>query len=147
MKSIKGLTIIESLVCLVIIGIGFIAVNQLITFAIGSMDRAMERNKVNFLSEMVIEDMIGDSNNVSNYTFTENCTHARKGSSDLSGAQKNKWRDKFSARNQIKLDGKDRKPRCLSGDEKRTHITANTARFIYATGKGEKKKYLGVGLK
>ena len=69
MKSIKGLTLIEALVCLVIIGIGFIAVNQLITFAIASMDRSLERTKVNFLSEMVIEDMIGDTNNSSNYTF------------------------------------------------------------------------------
>ena len=57
MKSIKGLTLIEALVCLVIIGIGFIAVNQLITFPIASMDRSLERTKVNFLSEMVIEDM------------------------------------------------------------------------------------------
>ena len=147
MKSNKGLTIIESLVCLVIIGIGFIAVNQLITFAIASMDRSLERTKVNFLSEMVIEDMIGDSNNSSNYTFNEKCKHTSQSSSDLSGAQKNKWRNKFSATNQIKLDGKDRKPRCLTGDEKRAYVTATTARFIYATGKGKRKKYLGVGIK
>ena len=72
MKSIKALTIVEALVCLVMIGIGFIAVNQLITFSIASMDRSLERNKVNFLSEMVIEDMIGDSNNSSNYSFKNN---------------------------------------------------------------------------
>ncbi|SVC62949.1 uncharacterized protein METZ01_LOCUS315803 [marine metagenome] len=147
MKSIKGLTIIESLVCLVIIGIGFIAVNQLITFAIASMDRSLERNKVNFLSEMVIEDMIGDSNNSSNYAFNEKCKHTSKSSSDLSGAQKNKWRNKFSAANQIKLDGKDRKPRCLTGDEKRAYGTATTGRFIFKTSKGTRIKYLGVGLK
>ena len=147
MKSIKGLTLIESLVCLVIIGIGFIAVNQLITFAIASMDRSLERNKVNFLSEMVIEDMVGDPNNASNYVFNEQCRHNPKISSTLAGVQKNKWRNKFSATNQIKLDGKDRKPRCLTGDEKRAYVTPTTARFIYATGKGKKKKYLGVGLK
>ena len=138
MKSNRGLTLIESLVCLVIIGIGFIAVNQLITFAIVSMDRSLERTKVNFLS---------DSNNSSNYTFNENCKHTSQSSLDLSGAQKNKWRNKFSAANQIKLDGKDKKPRCLTGDEKRAYVTATTARFIYATGKGKNKKYLGVGLK
>ena len=147
MKSIKGLTIIEALVCLVIIGIGFIAVNQLITFSIASMDRSMERTKVNFLSEMVIEDMVGDPNNASNYVFNEQCRHNPKISSTLAGVQKNKWRNKFSAANQIKLDGKDRKPRCLTGDEKRAYVTPTTARFIYATGKGKKKKYLGVGLK
>ena len=147
MKSNKGLTLIESLVCLVIIGIGFIAVNQLITFAIASMDRSLERTKVNFLSEMVIEDMIGDSNNSSNYAFNEKCKHTSKSSSDLSGAQKNKWRNKFSAANQIKLDGKDRKPRCLTGDEKRAYGTATTGRFIFKTSKGTRIKYLGVGLK
>ena len=147
MKTIKGLTLIESLVCLVIIGIGFIAVNQLITFAIASMDRSLERTKVNFLSEMVIEDMIGDSNNSSNYAFNEKCKHTSKSSSDLSGAQKNKWRNKFSATNQIKLDGKDRKPRCLTGDEKRAYGTATTGRFIFKTSKGTRIKYLGVGLK
>ena len=147
MKSIKALTIVEALVCLVIIGIGFIAVNQLITFSIASMNRSLERTKVNFLSEMVIEDMIGDSNNSSNYSFNEQCRHNSQSSSDLSGAQKNKWRNKFSAANQIKLDGKDKKPKCLTGDEKRAYVTATTARFIYATGKGKKKKYLGVGIK
>ena len=147
MKTIKGLTIVEALVCLVIIGIGFIAVNQLITFSIASMDRSLERTKVNFLSEMVIEDMIGDSNNSSNYAFNEKCKHTSKSSSDLSGAQKNKWRNKFSATNQIKLDGKDRKPRCLTGDEKRAYGTATTGRFIFKTSKGTRIKYLGVGLK
>ena len=53
-KSNKGISIIESLVCIVIIGIGFIAIMQLSAFSINSMDRATERNKLNYLSEMVI---------------------------------------------------------------------------------------------
>ena len=88
MKSIKGLTIVEALVCLVIIGIGFIAVNQLITFSIASMDRSLERTKVNFLSEMVIEDMIGDINNASSYVFNEQCSHSAGGASNLSDKKK-----------------------------------------------------------
>ena len=94
MKSNKGLTLIESLVCLVIIGIGFIAVNQLITFAVSSMDRSVERTKVNFLSEMVIEDMMGDANNASSYVFNEQCSHSAGGTSNLSDKQKNKWSQK-----------------------------------------------------
>ena len=58
-KLNKGISIIESLVCIVIIGIGFIAIMQLSAFSINSMDRATERNKLNFLSEMVVEDMLG----------------------------------------------------------------------------------------
>ena len=67
MDNNKGLTIIESLVCLVIIGIGFIAVTQLTGFAISSMDRSIETNKSNFYSEMIIEDMISDPKNISFY--------------------------------------------------------------------------------
>ena len=151
MKSIKGLTIIESLVCLVIIGIGFIAVNQLITFSIASMDRSLERTKVNFLSEMVIEDMIGDVNNASSYVFNEQCSHSTRGASNLSDKQKNKWREKFQAKNQIRIlknhVWKEKKPRCLSGDGKRSYVDATTGRFIFKTNKGKRKKYLGVGLK
>ena len=44
----KGISIIESLVCLVIVGIGFIAINQMIAFSVASMDRSIERTKVNF---------------------------------------------------------------------------------------------------
>ena len=153
MKSNKGLTLIESLVCLVIIGIGFVAVNQLITFAVISIDRSMERTKVNFLSEMVIEDMIGDVNNASSYVFNEQCTHAAGGSSNLSDKQKNKWRDKFEAKNQIRVlenaIWKEKKPRCLKdmGDGKRSYVDATTGRFIFKTSKGTRAKYLGVGFK
>ena len=151
MKSIKGLTIVEALVCLVIIGIGFIAVNQLITFSIVSMDRSLERTKVNFLSEMVIEDMIGDINNASSYVFNEQCTHSAGSTSNLSDKQKNKWRKKFQAKNQIRVlenhVWKEKRPRCLPGDGKRSYVTATTGRFIFKTSKGTRIKYLGVGFK
>ena len=150
-KSNKGISIIESLVCIVIIGIGFIAVNQLITFAVSSMDRSMERTKVNFLSEMVIEDMMGDANNASSYVFNEQCSHSTGNASNLSNKQKNKWRERFQAKNQIRIlensGWKEKKPRCLSGDGKRSYVDATTGRFIFKTNKGKRKKYLGVGLK
>ena len=43
-KKIKGVSILESLVCLVIIGVGFVAVLQLSAFSIGAMDRSIEKN-------------------------------------------------------------------------------------------------------
>ena len=145
MKSNKGLTLIESLVCLVIIGIGFIAVNQLIAFAVSSMDRSMERTKVNFLSEMVIEDMMGDANNASSYVFNEQCSHSTGNTSNLSDKQKNKWRERFQAKNQIRIlensGWKEKKPRCLSGDGKRSYVDATTGRFIFKTSNGKKAKY------
>ena len=79
-KSNKGISIIESLVCIVIIGIGFIAIMQLSAFSINSMDRATEKNKLNYLSEMVMEDMIGDPDNVTSYgSFNETCSYLLKG--------------------------------------------------------------------
>ena len=151
MKSNKGLSLIESLVCLVIIGIGFIAVNQLITFAVSSMDRSMERTKVNFLSEMVIEDMMGDVNNASDYAFNEQCSHPTGSTSNLSGKQKNKWRKEFVAADQIytleSSGWKPKKIRCLPGDGKRSYVNSSTGRFIFTSSKGSRKKYLGVGFK
>ena len=83
-KSNKGISIIESLVCIVIIGIGFIAIMQLSAFSINSMDRATERNKLNYLSEMVMEDMIGDPDNVSKYgNFNKTCNSGNQNTSDL----------------------------------------------------------------
>ncbi len=153
----KGLSIIESLVCLVIIGIGFIAVSQLTSFAIGSMDRSMERTKVNFLSEMIIEDMMGDPDNATNYSFNETCTHNTRSESKLSDVQKNKWRNKLKATNQINIDGKDRTPKCYTGDKKQMVVQSGTkrtsARLNFFTGglnkqnKHKRKKYLGVVLK
>ena len=157
MKSNKGLSLIESLVCLVIIGIGFIAVNQLITFAVSSMDRSMERTKINFLSEMVIEDMMGDTNNASSYVFNEQCSHSPGSSSNLSDKKKNKWRKEFLANDQIYIlenaGWEPKKPRCLPGDGKRFYIEpgkvvdSTTGRFIFTSNKGNRKKFLGVGFK
>ena len=152
LKSSKGLTLIEALVCLVIIGIGFIAVNQLTSFAISHMSASIEKNKINFLSQMVVEDMIGDSDNLSSYTYNESCPTTSLSGSNLSEKQKAKWRDRFLGKNEMKIDGKDKKIRCISGDSKTTNINSAdkagvTARFIYKTGAGKKRKILGVGLK
>ena len=152
LKTNKGLSIVESLVCLVLIGIGFIAVSQLTSFAIGSMDRSLERNKVNFLSEMMMDDMMADPGNTSSFaSFNESCTYNLKGGSEFHHKQKDKWRDKLVARNQIKVDGKTKVPRCNSADIKKilhkTDATRTSTRVNFLTGKGKNKKYLGVVIK
>ena len=105
-KNIKGVSILESLVCIVIIGIGFIAMLQLSSYSINAMDRSLEKNKLNFLSEMVLEDMIGDIDNVSNYSgFNQSgCSYSAKGGSDLHKKNKDKWRNKLQEKNFIKFD-------------------------------------------
>ena len=88
-KSNRGISIIESLVCIVIIGIGFVAIMQLAAFSIGSMDRATEKNKLNYLSEMVLEDMIADPDNASKYNgFSKTCSSGNQASSDLQAIMK-----------------------------------------------------------
>jgi len=150
-KNIKGLSLIEALVCLVIVGIGFIGVNQMISYATSSMDRSLEANKINFLSETAVEDIMGDTNNASNYTFTQSCTKPSFGTSDLSSKKKTKWAKLFLAENQIKINNIDRKISCVSGDNKSATISAGTdrtsAKFSFKSNQGKKKKFIGVVVK
>ena len=152
-KNIKGISILESLVCLVIIGIGFVAMLQLSSFSINAMDRSIEKNKLNFLSEMVLEDMIGDPDNSSNYNgFNQSsCNYSAKGGSELHKKNKDKWRNKLEEKNYIKFEKgtgfKDKKPKCVSGDSKKTYVSNGIGRVNFFTGKGKRKKYLGVIVK
>ena len=159
LNSNKGFSIIESLVCLVIIGIGFVAINQLTGHAILSVDRSIEKNKVNFLAEMIIEDMIGNPTAAISSgfgSFDERCTYNNKGGDSLLVKQHNKWVDKLKAKQQIKINNKYKIPRCDSAkDQKEVHVKDNTAvhntrtsgRLNFFTNKGKGKKYLGVIIK
>ena len=152
LQKIKGISIIESLVVLVIVGIGFIAINQMIAFSVSSMDRSMEKTKVNFLSESAVEDIMGDPNNASSYNFTEQCNKGSYSSSDLAGKKKDKWAKIFRAEDQITLDNKKRVINCQSGDEKKALIgnsknSGTQAMFNFKTGKGKKNKFIGVVVK
>ena len=150
-KSNRGVSLIESLVCIVIIGIGFIAIMQLSAFSINSMDRATEKNKLNYLSEMVMEDMIGDPDNASKYgNFSKTCSSGNQSASDLHTRMKKKWDDMLQEKNLINVDNKDRKPKCNSYDNKKTFVNSGsntTGRVNFLTGKGKRKKYLGVVVK
>ena len=147
-KSIKGISIIESLVCIVIIGIGFVAIMQLAAFSIGSMDRATEKNKLNYLSEMVLEDMIADPDNVSKYNgFSKTCSSGNQASSDLQTIMKKKWDNMLQEKNLIKINNKERKSICNTADSKKTIVKNGTGRVNFLTGKGSRKKYLGVVVK
>ena len=150
-KNIKGLSLIEALVCLVIVGIGFIGVNQMISYATSSMDRSLEANKINFLSETAVEDIMGDTNNASNYNFTQSCTKSSYGASDLSSKKKTKWAKLFLAENQIKINNKDRKISCVTGDSRSATISSGadrtSAKFSFKSNQGKKKKFIGVVIK
>ena len=147
----KGISIIEALVSIVIIGIGFIAIMQLSAFTMGSIDRVTEKNKLNYLSEMVMEDMIADPDNALKYNgFNKTCSTGNQTSTDLQTKMKKKWDDMLQEKSLIQINNKERQPMCDSKDSKKAFVTSGanaTGRVNFLTGKGERKKYLGVVVK
>jgi len=61
-QNISGLSILEALVSTVIVGIGFVAILQMTNFSVQSIDNSGDRTKANFLTEMIVEDVIGSKN-------------------------------------------------------------------------------------
>ena len=58
-KNILGLTILEGLISTAIVGIGFIAILQMVNYSVQSIDTSGERTKANYLVSMIAEDIIG----------------------------------------------------------------------------------------
>ena len=58
-KNILGITILEGLVSTAIVGIGFIAILQMVNYSVQSIDVSGERTKANYLVSMIAEDIIG----------------------------------------------------------------------------------------
>ena len=61
----KGITLLEALVSTVIIGIGFVAIFQMVNYSVQSIDISGERTKSNYLVGMVAEDLIAEKNSTS----------------------------------------------------------------------------------
>ena len=125
-KKIKGVSLIESLVCLIIVGIGFIGVNQMLTFATSSIDRSIDSNKINFLSETAVEDIMGDANNASNYSFSQNCSKNYSSTGSLAEKAKAKWSKHFMQENQLKINNQFKKLPCNQLDTKEATITSGS---------------------
>ena len=64
MKKIseKGVSIIEAMVATAIIGIGFVAIFQMVQYSVRSIDVSGERTKATYLSGMLAEDLYSDKN-------------------------------------------------------------------------------------
>ena len=150
-KKIRGVSLIESLVCLIIVGIGFIGVNQMLTFATSSIDRSIDSNKINFLSETAVEDIMGDANNASNYSFSQNCSKNYSSTGSLAEKAKAKWSKHFMQENQLKINNQFKKLPCNQLDTKEATITSGTTgisvKFKFKSRKGKKEKFIGVVVK
>ena len=58
-KNQRGLSIIEALVSSVIVGIGFIAIFQMVNYSVNSINVSGERTKATYLVSMIAEGMVG----------------------------------------------------------------------------------------
>ena len=63
-KTQLGLTLLEALMATAIVGIGFVAVFNMVTFSVQSIDTSAERTKANYLVSMIAEDIIGHKNTI-----------------------------------------------------------------------------------
>jgi len=59
-KNNRGLTLLEALISTLIVGIGFVAIFQMVQYSITSIDVSSDRNKGNYLINMVAEDMLAN---------------------------------------------------------------------------------------
>ncbi len=58
-KNILGITILEAVMSTAIVGIGFVAILQMVNYSVQSIDTSGERTKANYLVSMMAEDVIG----------------------------------------------------------------------------------------
>ena len=65
-KLQKGISLIEALVSTAIVAIGFLGVFQLVNYSVNSIDVSAERTKINYITSMVAEDMIGSRDQTAN---------------------------------------------------------------------------------
>ena len=63
-KKQLGLTLLEALMSTAIVGIGFVAIFQMVNFSVQSIDTSGERTKANYLVSMIAEDIIGHRNTI-----------------------------------------------------------------------------------
>ena len=72
-KKQSGITLLESLISTAIIGIGFVAIFQMVNFSVQSIDSSSERTKANYLVSMIAEDIIAHKITDTSFERIEGC--------------------------------------------------------------------------
>jgi Tfp pilus assembly protein PilV len=140
-KKIKGISLIEALVSIVIVGVGIVSVLQLSLYAIITTDNAIVKNKANFLAEMMAEDILADRNNIANYKSTFICNQAQGSGTQLSDIIKNKWNINYqNVLGSNKCSVNDVKTSTINNSDSAVNINVHL-------GEGKQKKYLGIKVK
>ena len=95
-KNILGLTILEAVISTAIVGIGFIAILQMVNYSVQSIDTSGERTKANYLVSMMAEDVIGHKDSIYGVnTNTQDVVIGNDGTITVDGVEKTDAR-KFS---------------------------------------------------
>ncbi len=94
-KKISGLSLLEALISTAIVGIGFIAILQMTNYSIQSIFISGERTKANYLTNVIVEDVIGQqdinatsdnfSNLLSQNEFNSNFCQSNTGGTNNNG--------------------------------------------------------------
>jgi len=141
-KKNKGVSLIEALVAIVVVGVGFASILQLAAYATRTTDVAIERNKVNFIAEMMAEDIIADKANANNYNKIFECSYPVVTGSQVSDFRTKRLQENFGVLN-VEI--------CKTGDVKKSSVTTvgedSNATINLHLGDGNRKKYIGVKIK
>ena len=112
-KKQSGITLLESLISTAIIGIGFVAIFQMVNFSVQSIDSSSERTKANYLVSMIAEDIIAHKITETSFERIEGCGEKIKeldnikqiyetGVEDAEENKKEKWNSIFKTDRYLK---------------------------------------------
>lgn len=146
-KNFSGMSLVEALVATVVVGVGLVTVLQLAAFVTRSVDSSIEKNKVNYLSEMMMEDMLSDKTYLVSYQKTLNCGITPPQTQNLYDLRINQWQNSFKNSLDGGLAAQD--TRCTNLDTKQvvflSQVSGTKIKFISDNGKIE--RYLGAIIK
>lgn len=132
----KGISLIEALVSIVILTVGIVSVLQLSVYAVRTADVTLEKTKVNFLTEMMMETLVVNQSALQSYQLNIN---------DCNYTYNNNLQKIWTETYKNVLDTNTKTTRCLPGDKKLTTISNNNnnASINFSVGGGKQNKFLG----
>lgn len=146
-KNLSGMSLVEALVATVIVGVGLVTVLQLATYVTQSVDSSIQKNKANYLSEMMMEDMISDKTSLASYQRTLTCGIIQPPTQNLYDLRITQWQNNFKDSLDGGLIGQD--TRCTNLDTKEVIFLnqSSGAKISFRSNNGKLEKYLGAVIK
>ena len=146
-KNFSGMSLVEALVATVVVGVGLVTVLQLAAFVTRSVDSSIEKNKVNYLSEMMMEDMLSDKTYLVSYQKTLTCGITAPPTQNLYDLRINQWQNNFKNSLDGGLAAQD--TRCTNLDSKQVVFLSQVsgAKIKFISNNGKLERYLGAIIK